>query len=50
MEKMWSTRALQRAAAPLGSRTVRKNLIATLEPDRAVPAAVVEKTLSDFTS
>jgi len=35
-------RALQRTAAPLGSRTVRENLLATVATDRAFPAAVAE--------
>jgi hypothetical protein len=37
-----SNKALQRTAAPLGSRTVRENLLATVTADRAFPAAVAE--------
>jgi hypothetical protein len=37
-----SNKALQRTAAPLGSRTVRENLLATVAADRAFPAAVAE--------
>ena len=35
-------KALQRTAAPLGSQTVRKYLLATVAADRAFPAAVDE--------
>jgi hypothetical protein len=34
--------ALHRTASPLGSRTVRDNLLAPVAADRAVPAAVAE--------
>jgi hypothetical protein len=39
---MKANKALQRTAAPLYSRTVRENLLATLAADRAFPAAVAE--------
>jgi hypothetical protein len=39
---MKANKALQRTAAPLCSRTVRENLLATLAADRAFPAAVAE--------
>ena len=35
-------KALQRTAAPLGSRMVRENSFATVAADRAFPAAVAE--------
>ena len=35
-------KALKRTAAPLGSRTVQENLLASVAADRAFPAAVAE--------
>src|SRR5213592_562248 len=39
--KTWANKALQRAAAPLGWRTVRENLLATVATDRAFPAVAI---------